>query len=83
MTRPHRPSDQQTTSRDNTVIRILAFICLVGGFQVATQYFAHQFNYQDPLGLHFNQFYAPWSILVWRTQWYDQHPAIPIKTISP
>ncbi|SFK88891.1 type IV secretion system protein VirD4 [Nitrosomonas aestuarii] len=76
MTRPHRPSDQQTTSRDKTVIRILAFICLVGGFQVATQYFAHQFNYQDPLGAHFHQLYAPWSILLWRTQWYDQHPAI-------
>lgn len=76
MTRPHRPSDQQTTSRDKTVIRILAFICLVGGFQVATQYFAHQFSYQDPLGAHFHQLYAPWSILVWSTQWYDKHPAI-------
>lgn len=76
MSRPHRPSDHQTTSRDKTVIRILAFICLVGGFQVATQYFAHQFNYQDQLGAHFHQLYAPWSILVWRTRWYDQHPAI-------
>ncbi|MCB1976907.1 MAG: hypothetical protein KDE66_07870 [Nitrosomonas sp.] len=49
---------------------------LIGGFQVATQYFACQFNYQDQLGTHFNHLYAPWSILVWSNQWYDQHSGI-------
>ncbi len=69
-----RSGDNQGTVRDKIIIRILAAVFLVGGFQVATQYFAHQFNYQAQLGTHFNYIYAPWAILVWADQWYDQFP---------
>ena len=68
--------ENKNVKKDALIIRLLAIAFLIGGFQVATQYFAHQFNYQDQLGSHFNQLYAPWSILVWSNQWYDKHPGI-------
>jgi type IV secretion system protein VirD4 len=61
--------ENRNAKKDALIIRLLAIVFLIGGLQVATQYFAHQFNYQDQLGSHFNQLYAPWSILVWSTQW--------------
>ena len=74
----HNPhfDQNQDTSRDGWMIRLLAAVCLIGGFQVATQYFAHQFHYQAQLGAQFNHVYAPWSILVWTDQWYDRHSGI-------
>jgi len=75
MTKSHsRSGDNQGTIRDKTIIRLLAVVFLVGGFQVGTQYFAHQFDYQAQLGTHFNYIYEPWAILVWADQWYDRFP---------
>ena len=68
--------ENRNAKKDTLIIRLLAIVFLIGGFQVATQYFAHQFNYQDQLGAHFNQLYAPWSIVVWSNQWYDKHPGV-------
>lgn len=36
--------------KDSWIVRILAIVFLIGGFQIAIQYFAHQFNYQPQLG---------------------------------
>lgn len=72
----HRSIDNQVSTQDKTIIRLLAVIFLVGGFQVATQYFAHQFNYQAQLGSHFSHVYPPWSILTWAHQWYGKHADI-------
>ncbi len=69
-------ANNKDNTRDGLIVRLLAIVFLVGGFQLATQYFAHQFNYQPQLGAHFNHIYAPWSILVWADQWYDKHPGI-------
>ena len=62
--------------KNKRMVGFLAIIFLVGGFQVATQYFAHKFNYQPQLGAHFNHIYEPWAILVWADKWYDNYPAI-------
>ena len=43
--------------------QIMAIFFMLGGVQVATQYFAYRFQYQPQLGVHFNQLYPPWSIL--------------------
>ena len=68
--------DSRNIKKDKIIVRLLSFVCLVGGFQVATQYFAHQFNYQPQLGAHFFNIYEPWSILVWAVKWYDQYSGI-------
>jgi type IV secretion system protein VirD4 len=69
-----RSGESKRTVRDETIIRLLAAVFLVGGFQVATQYFAHKFKYQTQLGAHLFHIYEPWAILVWADQWYDQFP---------
>lgn len=55
-------------------IPALAVLSIGAGLQVATQFFAHDFNYQSALGWHINQIYPPWGILHWATQWYHQYP---------
>ncbi|MDR4515017.1 hypothetical protein [Nitrosomonas sp.] len=39
--------DSRNAKKDTLIIRLLAIVFLIGGFQVATQYFAHQFNNQE------------------------------------
>ena len=56
--------------------QIMAIFFMLGGVQVATQYFAYRFQYQPQLGVHFNQLYPPWSIFEWANKWYGQHPDI-------
>jgi type IV secretion system protein VirD4 len=52
----------------------LGVLSLSGGLQSATQFFAHQFKYQEVLGHHINHIYAPWSILQWGSAWYSKYP---------
>ena len=60
--------------RKSLVFPLAAVASIVGGLQVATQYFAHTFNYQQALGSNFNSIYAPWSIIGWATKWHTQFP---------
>ena len=62
--------DSRNITKDKIIVRSLSIVCLVGGFQVATQYFAQQFNYQPQLGAHFFNIYEPWAILLWANKWY-------------
>ncbi len=62
--------------KNKRMVGFLTIIFLVGGLQVATQYFAHKFNYQPQLGAHFNHIYEPWAILLWVDKWYGQYPAL-------
>lgn len=64
------------TARESLLVRSLALVFLIGGFQMATQYFAHAFNYQPQLGAHLYQLYEPWAILRWADQWYGQYPRL-------
>ncbi len=48
-----RFGESKGVAKDAIIIRFLAIIFLISGFQVATQYFAYQFNYQPQLGAHF------------------------------
>ena len=68
--------NNRNSKKDTLIIRLLSVVCLVGGFQVATQYFAQQFNYQPQLGAHLFHIYEPWAILVWASKWYDQYSGI-------
>jgi len=56
--------------------QMMAIFFMLGGVQVATQYFAYRFQYQPQLGVHFSQLYPPWSIFEWTNKWYAQHPDI-------
>ena len=56
--------------------QMMAIFFMLGGVQVATQYFAYRFQYQPQLGVHFNQLYPPWSIFEWTNKWYAQYPDI-------
>ncbi|MBS0300060.1 MAG: type IV secretory system conjugative DNA transfer family protein, partial [Proteobacteria bacterium] len=64
--------DSRNITKDTLIVRLLSVVCLVGGFQVATQYFAQQFNYQSQLGAHFFNIYEPWAILLWANKWYGE-----------
>ncbi len=57
------------------LVRFLALLSLLGGMQVATQYFAYKFNYQPQLGAHFNNLYPPWAIIEWAGKWYGHYSA--------
>mgnify|MGYP003549383623 FL=1 len=53
--------------------QIMAIFFMLGGVQVATQYFAYRFQYQPQLGVHFNQLYPPWSIFEWANKRYGHY----------
>jgi len=72
----NRFGKDESAAKNKRIVGLLTIIFLVGGFQVATQYFAHKFNYQPQLGVHLNTIYEPWAILIWADKWYGQYPAI-------
>jgi type IV secretion system protein VirD4 len=56
------------------VIPALAALSLGSGLQAATQFFAHDFQYQSALGSHINHIYAPWGIIEWAGKWFNHYP---------
>ena len=72
----NRFGKDESAAKNKRIVGFMTLIFLVGGFQAATQYFAHKFNYQPQLGAHFNTIYEPWAILVWADKWYGQYPNI-------
>ncbi len=58
------------------LVQMMTLFFMLGGVQIATQYFAYIFQYQPQLGAHFNQVYPPWSIIAWGNQWYGQYPQL-------
>jgi type IV secretion system protein VirD4 len=68
--------------KGSKLLPVLGAISLGGGFQAATQFFAHNFDYQPALGGHIGHIYAPWSILEWSIKWYSQYPNEIMKAAS-
>jgi len=58
------------------LVQMMTLFFMLGGVQIATQYFAYIFQYQPQLGAHFNQVYPPWAIIAWGNQWYAQYPQL-------
>ena len=56
------------------LIPCLAALSLGAGLQAATQFFAHDFNYQGALGAQWHHIYPPWGIVQWAGKWYGQYP---------
>lgn len=50
-------------------VPILAGASLIGGAQVATQFFAAQMNYHSMLGWNIHHIYPAWDIISWGTKW--------------
>ncbi len=72
----NRFGKDESAAKNKRIVGFMTLTFLVGGFQVATQYFAYKFNYQPQLGAHLNTIYEPWAILIWADKWYDQYPAL-------
>lgn len=53
---------------------ILVLLALVSGMAAATQFFAHEFKYQEVLGWNRGGIYPPWMILAWAGKWYAKYP---------
>ena len=68
--------NNRNVKKDTLIVRLLSVVCLIGGLQVATQYFAYKFNYQPQLGAHLFHIYEPWAILLWAGKWYSQYSGI-------
>ena len=68
--------NNRNVKKDRFIVRLLSVVCLIGGLQVATQYFAYKFNYQPHLGAHLFHIYEPWAILLWANKWYAQYSGI-------
>lgn len=64
------PQVRAPKAKAGRAIPMLAALSLLGGLQCATQFFAHEFQYQAALGTHFQHLYAPWSILTWASKWH-------------
>lgn len=60
--------------KTSKAIPVLTVAFLGSGMVAATQFFAHEFKYQDALGANINHIYPPWSILTWAGKWYSQYP---------
>ena len=67
---------------DRNIQRTLAIAAFVMGLASATQIFAHSFAYQSVLGHSFYHVYAPWMILEWAGQYYDEYPLALRKAAS-
>jgi len=59
-------------NKQGLYITILAILSFVVSIQIATQTFAHIFNYQPQLGAHFHHIYPVWAIFGWLSQWSGQ-----------
>ena len=68
------PQVRAPKPKADKIIPALGVASLLAGLQSATQFFAHDFQYQALLGPHLNHVYAPWSILSWTSTWYGQYP---------
>ena len=68
------PQTRKKKPSNNKVIGTVAGLSVIGGIQAATQFYAHTFHYHEALGGHLGNIYAPWSIFVWASRWYDQYP---------
>lgn len=58
-------SQQNANKQGRMADVILLLVTILVGLSAATQYFAHQFNYQEALGYNIGGVYMPWSILIW------------------
>jgi type IV secretion system protein VirD4 len=56
------------------VVPILAGASLLGGTQLATQYFAQKMHYHSVLGWNFNHIYPTWDIVSWGMKWGSIYP---------
>lgn len=66
-------------------LQCFAGLSLLGGLQVATQVFAHAFNYHPALGKNFpalGNIYAPWSVVGWAVDYYTLYPHVVNKAAS-
>ncbi|TWI47778.1 type IV secretion system protein VirD4 [Pseudomonas duriflava] len=68
------PLVKNKKSKSKMATPALSVLSIGIGLATATQYFAHDFNYQTTLGAHFNYIYWPWSILTWAHKWYSHLP---------
>src|ERR1043166_2996450 len=68
------PQVRAPRAKAGKTIPVLTLFTLVTGIQCATQFFAHEFQYQSALGAHIHYLYAPWSILHWAGRWYAIYP---------
>ena len=55
-------------------IPLFATLSIVAGLQAATQFFAHDFNYQAALGANIQHIYPPWAIVHWAVKWHSEYP---------
>ena len=76
------PQVRAPKAKADKIIPALGVMSLVAGLQSATQFFAHDFQYQAVLGPHLNHVYAPWSILEWSSKWYSHYPNEIMKAAS-
>ncbi|SCY53647.1 type IV secretory system conjugative DNA transfer family protein [Nitrosospira sp. Nsp13] len=68
------PQVRNRKSNKSHLIPVLAVLTLVCGLSVATQYFAHTFQYHATLGGHAGFIYPPWKILEWLMDWNQYYP---------
>lgn len=68
------PEVRSRKASQSPLIPALAVLTLLCGFSVATQYFAHTFEYHATLGGHAGFIYPPWRILEWLMDWNQYYP---------
>lgn len=52
----------------------LSLLAVGVGLAASTQFFAHEFAYQEVLGPSYQHLYTPWSILSWANKWHGTYP---------
>ena len=76
------PQARAKRSGRNKLIPILGVLALLAGFQAATQFFAHSFQYHPLLGSNIGGIYAPWAILEWVQKWHVKYPDAVMRSTS-
>lgn len=68
------PQIREAAKGPGRIIPVLAVVAVIAALVTATQYAAHEFDYQAALGSNFSHVYWPWAIIGWWQRWHTTYP---------
>lgn len=73
---------EKTASQNKLLNGALVVLAMLAGLQSATQYAAHQFQYQIALGASLFHWHWPWALMSWQHQWGQLYPDLFAKSMA-
>ncbi len=67
---------EKKASIDTKWLALLLLLAVGLSMQIATQYVAYKFSFQEALGPSLGRVYAPWSVWVWHARWGNAYSSV-------